>query len=358
MMRKTSSFLLGLFVVGGVLLATVAVIWLGVSRYFHEGTRYVTYFDESVQGLAPDSAVKYRGVQVGRVESIGVAPDNRLVEVVLRIDDDGALEHDAVAQLKAAGITGVVFVELDRPEPGETPFRPDSGFTPDYPLVPSRLSAMKDMMAEIDEVLDHFAEVDFRGISDRTKAVLDRADGLLADDRIGHVLTRLEAAAGSLSDAAARVERLTSDGRLDQVLAEAGAAMAEGRGLLAEARDELGRLRLAERADHATRGLDALLAQGRDAAGGFQRLVAAVERELAAMKLGETAARAGRLAGALDQRTRHLTADVRDATTDVRQVMEALNRLLERLNASPSDLLFSRRPAPLETSGTGGEGPR
>src|SRR4030042_4203415 len=117
MARRTSKFMIGLFVTIGILIGMVAVVWLGASKYLEKGKTYVTYFDESVQGLQLDSAVKYRGVEAGRVERIRVAPDNRLIEVVMKINLRGNIEHDYVAQLKAAGITGIVFVELDGKEP-------------------------------------------------------------------------------------------------------------------------------------------------------------------------------------------------------------------------------------------------
>jgi len=94
MARKTSKFMIGLFVTFGVLIGMVAVVWLGASKYFEKGKTYVTFFDESVQGLQVDSAVKYRGVEVGRVEAIRVAPDNRLIEVVIKVDMKGRLEED------------------------------------------------------------------------------------------------------------------------------------------------------------------------------------------------------------------------------------------------------------------------
>jgi hypothetical protein len=81
-MRKDASshFMIGLFVLIGVSIGFVFVFWLGVSRYSQTGETYAAYFDESVQGLQADSSVKYRGVDVGRVEKIRVAPDNRLIE--------------------------------------------------------------------------------------------------------------------------------------------------------------------------------------------------------------------------------------------------------------------------------------
>jgi len=64
MVRHVSSRALGLFVTVGVILGVAAIIWVGASKYFEKGDRYVTYFNESVQGLQQDSAVKYRGVDV------------------------------------------------------------------------------------------------------------------------------------------------------------------------------------------------------------------------------------------------------------------------------------------------------
>ena len=112
MAGKTSKFMVGLFVSLGIIIIVVAIIWVGATKYFEKGNRYVTYFNESVQGLQKDSIVKYRGVEVGRVEQISVAPDNHLIAVVMKINlRDKNLPQTTIAQLKMAGITGMVFVE-------------------------------------------------------------------------------------------------------------------------------------------------------------------------------------------------------------------------------------------------------
>ena len=82
----------GFFVAIGFTLAILVFIWLGMSRFLQKGRFYVTYFDESVQGLDVDSPVKYRGVFIGRVESIGVAPDSKLIKVVLKIESGTCLK--------------------------------------------------------------------------------------------------------------------------------------------------------------------------------------------------------------------------------------------------------------------------
>ena len=146
MAKRQARFLTGLFVIVGVLIGVVAVVWLGASKYFEKGTTYVTYFDESVQGLQVDSEVKYRGVGVGNVKSIGVAPDQKLVEVVIKIALEGDVEHSTVTQLRAAGITGIVFVELDRWKPDDQVFLPPRVMKTPYTIIPSKPSQTKQVL--------------------------------------------------------------------------------------------------------------------------------------------------------------------------------------------------------------------
>ena len=83
---EARKFRVGVFVIVAILIGLAAAIWLGASRYLADESAAVTYFSESVQGLDRGAAVKYRGVPAGRVESIGIAPDGELIEVVMSID--------------------------------------------------------------------------------------------------------------------------------------------------------------------------------------------------------------------------------------------------------------------------------
>ena len=140
MSTKSSKFLIGLFVIVGLLILAATIIWVGASRVLMKGSLYAAYFDESVQGLQVDSAIKYRGVEIGKVQSIDVAPDYRLVEVIMKIDLEGDLQHHTIASLKTAGITGIVFIELDRIQDDELSNSPKLTFKSDYPVIPSRRS--------------------------------------------------------------------------------------------------------------------------------------------------------------------------------------------------------------------------
>lgn len=180
MASQRMKFSVGLFVASGSALAILAIIWLGMSRYLEEGRYYVTYFDESVQGLDRDSPVKYRGVPIGRVEAISVAPDSRLIQVVMKIDADKPLDADIRAQLKTVGITGSMFIGLDRKEEGEIDRSPTLSFRPEYPVVPSKPSEITKLLQGIDEFLSHIRALDLKGISDKIKATLDNMDRMVA----------------------------------------------------------------------------------------------------------------------------------------------------------------------------------
>lgn len=100
MTTSNSKFLIGLFVMIGLLILSAAIIWVGASRVLMKGSLYSVYFDESVQGLQVDSAIKYRGVEIGTVQKIGVAPDHRLIEVIMKIDLESSMQHQTIASLK------------------------------------------------------------------------------------------------------------------------------------------------------------------------------------------------------------------------------------------------------------------
>ncbi len=174
-----TKFSVGIFVIAGFSIAAAALIWYGLSGYLNEGRLFAAYFDESVQGLDKDSSVKYRGVKVGKVESIDVSPDDTLIRVVLKIEKDMQLTPDIVAQLKSVGITGIMFVELDTRQDGEPDFSPKISFKSEYPVVGTKPSDLKKYMKSIDNLLRQAGALDIRGISDRTKLTLDNVNKLL-----------------------------------------------------------------------------------------------------------------------------------------------------------------------------------
>ena len=196
MATQKTKFSVGLFVAGGITLAVLAFIWLGMSRYFEKGQYYVTHFNESVQGLDVDSLLKYRGVMIGRVTWIGVAPDGELIEVVLKVESGQKLGPDIVAQLKTLGITGSVCVELDRKKKGEPDRSPHLSFPTEYPVVSSKPSEITELLRDVEEVLSMIKSMDLEGISDKIKTTLDKTNQTLDDAQVKEISANLNIVLG------------------------------------------------------------------------------------------------------------------------------------------------------------------
>jgi phospholipid/cholesterol/gamma-HCH transport system substrate-binding protein len=192
MASRATKFLIGLFVITGTMIAVIIIIWVGAADFFMSGSTYVTYFDESVQGLQADSAVKYRGVEVGKVKSINVAPDYRLIEVVMKVNLTEDLQSHTETQLRTAGITGIVFIELDQVKPGEKPSSPTIGFETKYPVIPSRRSDISRFLADTNEIMKNIKAIDFSGLSDQLKNTTKAVETFLAGKHTGNIMANLE----------------------------------------------------------------------------------------------------------------------------------------------------------------------
>jgi len=181
MINQKAKFFVGLFIAVGISLAVVAIILLGMNRFLEKGQLYAVYFDESVQGLKSDSPVKYRGVAIGHIEQIGLAPDSRLIEVILNIESDIKLEENMVAQQKVVGITGSKFIELDRKKDEDKDIYPKLKFPTEYRILASRPSNISELFRGIDDIVQKLNTLDIVGISDRLKATLDHLSQTLND---------------------------------------------------------------------------------------------------------------------------------------------------------------------------------
>jgi len=317
MARKTSKFMIGLFVIVGIMIGMVAIVWLGASKYFEKGATYATYFDESVQGLQSDSAVKYRGVEVGRVEKIRVAPDNTLIEVIMKIDLKGKLERDDVAQLKAAGITGIVFVELSRKGPREPDLSPKITFVSEYPIISSKPSDIKQLLTGIDNVIQSLNKIDTQGISDQTKSTLKV----------------LESTVTSVNSVVASVEKTIGAGKLEEAILEVKNTLLKVQNFVSDVQNEVQALNLGKTGtniESATARLDKIMSSG--------------EVETILGDVNDAARKMNQLVESLDKRSFQITDNLRATSENLKRASESLEMLVDRVYASPSDLLFGEPP--------------
>ncbi|OGQ94010.1 MAG: hypothetical protein A2521_05925 [Deltaproteobacteria bacterium RIFOXYD12_FULL_57_12] len=316
MVRRRTKFLVGLFMAVGITIALVAVIWLGMSRFFEKGRYYAVYFDETVQGLNVDSPVKYRGVAIGRVVRIGVAPDSRLIEVVMKIESELKPEDDMFAQLKVVGITGSMFIELDRRKPDMEIRTPELTFPTEYPVLASRPSDISELFRGIDEIMQKVNALDMAGISERLKSTLDHIDQAVVQADMPAVSGRLR-------------QSLDSVDRAIQEIDPAGIS-AEAKGALSGLKQDLD----PQRWQAILAGVEETLRHLQEVADGANTL------------LGKTSGVVDQTGTGLVELNRHLQV----IGQDVERASTNLNRLLERVADRPSDIIFAappgeRRPA-------------
>ena len=248
MATEASKFKVGLFVTFGLAAAIVGLVVLGAARFLQRTERIITYFDESVQGLDKGSAVKFRGVPVGRVSSIYVASHDDLVAVEIEIfpevftDESGKpiprfayakmlqefINEGLRVRLSLAGITGLKYLELDTLDAAKHPV-PKLDFKPPYHWVPSVPSKLKGLEIDITKAVSRLAHVDFEGIGDGIKKAVDHVSSLLGTldykklaKQLEDLLAGTQAAVAEVKTLASRLDTTIANAKLDQVFKDTG----------------------------------------------------------------------------------------------------------------------------------------
>ncbi|MGA2936764.1 MAG: MlaD family protein [Syntrophobacteraceae bacterium] len=85
--KENASFFFDFSRVSKVDSAGVA-IWLKSAFWFQDTKIYAAFFNFSVKGLHKDAVVNFRGVPVGRIDDVRIAPDGRLIEVLAKLKAD------------------------------------------------------------------------------------------------------------------------------------------------------------------------------------------------------------------------------------------------------------------------------
>ncbi len=70
MSKPASKTLIGIFVLGAIALAVIAIVVLGSGKFFRKTLTVVCFFEGSVGGLNEGSPVVFRGVKIGSVTSV------------------------------------------------------------------------------------------------------------------------------------------------------------------------------------------------------------------------------------------------------------------------------------------------
>jgi paraquat-inducible protein B len=210
----TNQWKLGAFVLGSVGAGLALIAVLVAQSLQVQAVTYTSYFDEAVAGLEVGSPITFRGVKIGNITAIEVAPDLRHVQIIYslgvavikRLGLGGssrgketrlAVPPNLRVQIGSTGLTGIKYLQLDFFDAQGTPPPPVLPFgVPDnyIPATPSTLKNLEDavlsavdqlpvltqelakLVARVGQMAD---DIDQRGLPAKAAATLAHTDQML-----------------------------------------------------------------------------------------------------------------------------------------------------------------------------------
>ena len=302
MEERVNLVAVGVFVVVLMLTAIASVLYLSGGMYSRKSyDTYLTYMTESVSGLNLNAPVRYRGVEVGRVRAIALAPDNvELVQVTLQIERGTPVKEDTVAMLETQGLTGISYVDLTSGRRDSAPLQARPG--EEFPVIRSGASLISRIETSVPTLLAGLSRA-----SDNLNAVLDEDN----QRALKRTLADLELLSRTLA---------TRSAAIDAGLADAA--------------------RTARNTARFTEQLPQLVQRVERSADAFDRMA------------GQLGAAGSSASGTIDgtrvdlQRfTGETLPELRELVGELRELTATMQRAAEKVERSPSTLLFSQPPS-------------
>jgi len=160
----------GLFTL--VLAAALVAAGLWFRRDDIRFSEYLVTTTSSVTGLKVEAPVRYRGVDVGRVESIRLEPGSSgRVHIRVGVHEDTPVTRGTYAQLGYQGVTGLAYVSLDDDGSSSEPLKGRDGEPPRIELRPSIFDSSMDLVGSVKELSARLSEV----LNEENRKLLTRA---------------------------------------------------------------------------------------------------------------------------------------------------------------------------------------
>jgi phospholipid/cholesterol/gamma-HCH transport system substrate-binding protein len=275
----------------------ISFLWLARVQFQTGYTSYATHVAGPVTGLNTGALVRLNGIEVGRVTSIDLDPDDpEGVVLILRVRQGVEIRRDAVASLETQGLTGVEYVEISGGTRQAPPLVAAVGER--YPTIASRPSSLQRILSTAPGMLSQLSALSSRFSSlldTRNQAALNEIldntrettavfahhtkdiDRLIVDG--GETLHNLAASSALLQTTLEKLDR-TSD-RADQLAVAAQGALDRATKLAIDldAIAATSRPGLRDLTTNDTAQLGELLEQSRRLLGSLNRVSAALERD-------------------------------------------------------------------------------
>jgi phospholipid/cholesterol/gamma-HCH transport system substrate-binding protein len=317
MENKSHAIAAGTFVL--LLLAMLVGLAVWLTRDTSGQRLYEISSKDAVSGLQPQAAVRYKGVQVGRVTAISLDAQSRgNVLVRIAVNEAAPITTSTFASLGFQGVTGLAFVQLDDGGESSQALATSSARVARIPLRPGLMSRLTEQGGHMLGQLDQASQ---------------RLNTLLADDN----QKAMRAAVEKLTLAAANLSQLSR--HADQVLTGSGP---EGSASLP---------RLSAQAENSFKSIALAAERMRDSAEVVKGSAENFRRTTTRMnEPGGTLDKIARSTEALATATTTLNATLLPRLTrtsdEAARTVRQFGRLAEVLTEQPQSLILGRGAAP------------
>jgi phospholipid/cholesterol/gamma-HCH transport system substrate-binding protein len=346
-MRKLSYFKIGLFVIAASVIAVIGVILLGVGSVFQNNALVETYVDESVQGLDVGSAVKFRGVPIGKVEKITLTSaeySTRKRYVMVRIGIAPTMFQFAVAEpnqagfkleverglrlrLAAQGLTGVVYIEADYADPQRNPAL-EIDWQPHYPYVPSTRSRITQLSESLEKILRSLENVDIGRLVDGMEKSLGIITKVVESVKFEKLSGEAMAFLSEVRETNRQLKELVGGQEFKSAASDAAAAAKSARAIISSAEKPMQQL-LAD------------LPQASESLTRFIKRLDAISGDLpeSSAQLRQSLRRLNRTLASQQQ-------EIQSTVENIRMISENVKELSEDSKRFPSQAIFGAPPPP------------
>jgi phospholipid/cholesterol/gamma-HCH transport system substrate-binding protein len=148
----------GLFTL--VLAAALVAVGLWFRRDDVRFAQYEVTTTSTVTGLKNEAAVRYRGVDVGRVEAIRIEPGvSGRIHIRIGVQEDTPITKSTYAQLGYQGVTGLAYISLNDDGSSSELLKAGAGEPPPIGLRPSIFDSGLDLVASGSELTGRMNEL-------------------------------------------------------------------------------------------------------------------------------------------------------------------------------------------------------
>ena len=166
MENRSYALMTGIFTIALLIAAVLVGLWL--NRDKSEFAPYEIVTTQSIPGLNPQATVRYRGLEVGRVDEIVFDPKvTGQILIRLSVEEGSPITTTTFASLGYQGVTGIAFIQLDDDRTGSPLLKADKDHVGRIPLRPGLLD-----------------QLEKRGVAilDRTEQITQRINNLMSDE--------------------------------------------------------------------------------------------------------------------------------------------------------------------------------